>query len=216
MIFLLICHVREHLVPPFYPPWGKLVIRSWARTAACSFQGGDEGRQQERKSITFSRCICLYRIHEGAPWESVFWELNPILKQHTFQWQQTETPRNYSFKPADAVAKSLQLYLTLCNLMDSSPPGSSVHRLLQAKILEWIAISFSHSNLGLTEKHNPPCWSVESDRYELGRRRNGPFYSLPPRCPHLSSGWNPYFFTQKKLPLPKIPFLFPLPFYPLL
>ena len=34
-------------------------------------------------------------------------------------------------------------YLTLCEPMDFSPPGSSVHGLLQAKILEWVAISFS-------------------------------------------------------------------------
>ena len=31
----------------------------------------------------------------------------------------------------------------LCDSMDSSPPGSSVHRILQARILEWVAISFS-------------------------------------------------------------------------
>ena len=36
-------------------------------------------------------------------------------------------------------AKSLQLCLTLCNSMDRSPPGSSVHRILQARILEWVA-----------------------------------------------------------------------------
>ena len=40
-------------------------------------------------------------------------------------------------------AKSLQLYLTVCNPMDYSPPGSSVHGILQARILEWVAISFS-------------------------------------------------------------------------
>ena len=40
-------------------------------------------------------------------------------------------------------AKSLQLCLTLCDPMDSSPPGSSVHGILQARILEWVAISFS-------------------------------------------------------------------------
>ena len=34
-------------------------------------------------------------------------------------------------------------YPTLCHPMDSSPPGSSVHRILQARILEWIAIPFS-------------------------------------------------------------------------
>ena len=37
----------------------------------------------------------------------------------------------------------LQSCLTLCNPMDCSPPGSSVHRILQARILEWVAVSFS-------------------------------------------------------------------------
>ena len=36
-----------------------------------------------------------------------------------------------------------QLYLILCDLMDCSPPGSSVHGILQARILEWVAIPFS-------------------------------------------------------------------------
>ena len=37
-------------------------------------------------------------------------------------------------------AKSLQSCLTLCNPMDGSSPGSPVHRILQARILEWVAI----------------------------------------------------------------------------
>ena len=36
-----------------------------------------------------------------------------------------------------------QLCLTLCDPMDCSPPGSSVHGISQARILEWVAISFS-------------------------------------------------------------------------
>ena len=39
-------------------------------------------------------------------------------------------------------AKSLQSCPTLCDPIDNSPPGSSVHRILQARILEWVAISF--------------------------------------------------------------------------
>ena len=39
--------------------------------------------------------------------------------------------------------KSLQLCLILCNPMDCSLPGSSVHCILQARILEWVAIPFS-------------------------------------------------------------------------
>ena len=40
-------------------------------------------------------------------------------------------------------ANSLQLCPTLCNPMDCSPPGSSVHGILQAKILEWVAMPSS-------------------------------------------------------------------------
>ena len=36
---------------------------------------------------------------------------------------------------------------TLCDPMDCSPPGSSVHGLFQARILEWVAISFARSFL---------------------------------------------------------------------
>ena len=42
-----------------------------------------------------------------------------------------------------AAAKLLQSCLTLCNPIDGSPPGSSVPGILQARILEWVAISFS-------------------------------------------------------------------------
>ena len=37
--------------------------------------------------------------------------------------------------------QSLQLCLTLCNFMHCSPPGSSIHAILQASILEWVAYS---------------------------------------------------------------------------
>ena len=47
--------------------------------------------------------------------------------------------------PAAAAAKSLQLYSTLCNPIDSSPSGSSVPGILQARTLEWVAISFSNA-----------------------------------------------------------------------
>ena len=43
-------------------------------------------------------------------------------------------------------AKSLQSCPTLCNPMDCSPPGSSVHEILQARILECVAISFSRAS----------------------------------------------------------------------
>ena len=45
--------------------------------------------------------------------------------------------------PATAAAKSLQSCPTLCDSIDSSPPGSPVPGILQARTLEWVAISFS-------------------------------------------------------------------------
>ena len=47
--------------------------------------------------------------------------------------------------PPPAAAKSLQSCPTLCNPIDSSPPGSGVPGILQARILEWVAISFSNA-----------------------------------------------------------------------
>ena len=44
-----------------------------------------------------------------------------------------------------AVAKSLQSCLTLCDPIDGSPPGSSVPGILQARILEWVAIFLSNA-----------------------------------------------------------------------
>ena len=46
---------------------------------------------------------------------------------------------------AAAAAKSLQSCPTLCNLIDSSPPGSPIPGILQARTLEWVAISFSNA-----------------------------------------------------------------------
>ena len=46
---------------------------------------------------------------------------------------------------AAAAAKSLQSRLILCDPIDGSPLGSSVSGILQARILEWVAISFSNA-----------------------------------------------------------------------
>ena len=51
----------------------------------------------------------------------------------------------FNMLSAAAAAKMLQLCLTLCNPIDSSPPVSSIPGILQARILEWVAISFSNA-----------------------------------------------------------------------
>ena len=49
------------------------------------------------------------------------------------------------FLNTTAAAKSLQSCLTLCDPRDGSPPGSPVPGILQARTLEWVAISFSNA-----------------------------------------------------------------------
>ena len=46
-------------------------------------------------------------------------------------------------------AKLLQSCLTLCNPVDYNPPGSSVHEILQVRLLEWVAISLIFLTQGL-------------------------------------------------------------------
>jgi len=53
--------------------------------------------------------------------------------------------RNLSRRWAAAAAKSLQSCPTLCDPIDGSPLGSPVPGILQARILEWVAISFSNA-----------------------------------------------------------------------
>ena len=54
-------------------------------------------------------------------------------------------PRNSEIPAAAAAAKSLQSCPTLYDPIDSSPPGSPVPGILQARTLEWVAISFSNA-----------------------------------------------------------------------
>ena len=51
----------------------------------------------------------------------------------------------YDKPTAAATAKSLQLCPPLCNPIDGSPPGSPIPGILQARTLEWVAISFSNA-----------------------------------------------------------------------
>ena len=70
--------------------------------------------------------------------------LDPIsLKQITEYISVTN--KEYIYLRSAAAAKSLQSCLTLCDLTDGSPSGSPVPGILQARTLEWAAISFSNA-----------------------------------------------------------------------
>ena len=64
-------------------------------------------------------------------------------------------------KTTAAAAKSLQSCLTLCDPRDISAPGSPVSGILQARTLEWVAISFSNAPKVKSESEvAQPCWTL--------------------------------------------------------
>ena len=114
----------------------------------------------------------LLLSHQGSPREDIFipctWYLvpgivnaqkmiKPMRAQCYFsrRWQQKglsgkkeEEQAGEPFRMSwvwSAAAKSLQSCPTLCDPIDGSPPGSPVPGILQARTLEWVAISFSNA-----------------------------------------------------------------------
>ena len=80
----------------------------------------------------------------GSVWTQQKFEAmdGPVL-QLSFVWQAKE---NTFARHAAVAVKSLQSCPALCDPIDGSPPGSPVPGILQARTLEWVAISFSNAS----------------------------------------------------------------------
>ena len=81
-----------------------------------------------------------------------------------FGWEYLELPDSkssalYSGEQECVCAKSLQLCPTLCDPMDCNPPGSSVHGILQARLLEWVAMPFSRESSRPRDRTHVSCGS---------------------------------------------------------
>ena len=70
-------------------------------------------------------------------------------------WVRKKEPWEYLEESTAAAAKSFQSCPTLCDPIDSSPPGSPVPGTLQARTLEWVAISFSNAWKGKVKVKSP-------------------------------------------------------------
>ena len=82
--------------------------------------------------------------------------------------------------PAAAyAAKSLQSCLTLCDPIDSSPPGSRVPGILQTRTLEWVAISFSHAWKWKVKVKSLSCFRLLATRWTAA-------YQAPPSMGFVS------------------------------
>ena len=64
-----------------------------------------------------------------------------------------------------------QSCLTLCDRIDGSPPGPSVHGIFQARVLEWGAIAISEALSGTTIYHGEAEWSGDAGITTVGEKR---------------------------------------------
>ena len=88
---------------------------------------------------------------------------------HIFRCLQHWQMGSFPIAAAATADKSLQSCLTLCDPMDWSLLGSSVHGILQARILEWVAISFSRES-SPTQTPNPGLPHCRQILYCLSHR----------------------------------------------
>ena len=84
-----------------------------------------------------------YILKQSRVFSLVTWDQLRILK--FVEAGLVEFSRQKSSAAAAAAAKSLQSCPTLCDPIDGSPPGSPILGILQARTLEWVAISFSNA-----------------------------------------------------------------------
>ena len=113
-----------------------------------------------------------------------------------------ETARNYSNIPKliGSAAKLLQSCPTLCDPRDGSPPGSTVPGILQARTLEWVAISFSNAlkwkvkvkSLSRVWLSVTPWTAAYQALPSMGFSRQEYWSGLP--LPSLVSPYKPYTF----------------------
>ena len=149
----------------------------------------NERLEQTLRSLTFqilwSPCLLvaslpgpdpsLLRANAAIPFSS------PMLTLPT-QGNGLKGTQVFLFRTCMLSCSLTQSCPTLCNPTDHSPPGSSVHGILQARILKWVAISFSYSGQwqlkteSLSEKSHGPALRWTKDHYVclLGARQASP------------------------------------------
>ena len=96
-----------------------------------------------------SPAIGLYCLRDFASWdhtsETWFYHLNLVFLVQLVSFLEL------------CYAKSLQSCPTLCNPIDGSPPGSPIPGILQARTLEWVAISLSNARKGKVKVKSLSC-----------------------------------------------------------
>ena len=113
--------------------------------------------------------------HTGTPGKCVWWEMwMPASPSRVGKWKVDNESCTITVYGKNAKVNVLvsQLCPTLCDPMDRSPPGSSVRAILQAGILEWVAIPFSRG-ISHTQGLSPGLQHCRQILYPLNHQGYG-------------------------------------------
>ena len=113
---------------------------------------------------------------------------------------------NLSIRTAAAAAKSLQSCPTLCDPIDSSPPGSPVPGILQARTLKWVAISFSNAwkwkmkvkSLSCVQLLAAPWTAAYQAPPSMGFAKQKYWSGLPLSSPSIRTRWTIIFRKEDR------------------
>ena len=147
-------------------PYSTSPHRTWANVCACS--------SNTPKEPWLFTLTCLGNLGPQKSYFqamiSVFFQKKMAFEGATTNWTDTIFWSFYSSCAGLCYAKSLQLCLTLCDPIDCSLPGSSLHGILQTRILQWVAGPFSRGS----------SWPRYQTRISYGSCIAGRFFTNEP------------------------------------
>ena len=100
---------------------------------------------KQSSTIPVVFCFSLKFKKHGKIWYNKSLIKAIKIREQLHMWNREQEKEIFRGETAATAAKSLQSCPTLCDPIDGSPPGSSVPGILQARTLEWVAISFSNA-----------------------------------------------------------------------
>ena len=137
-------------------PWGKAHLTARVKEAQQSFSEG----QAKLRALPLRICLVFPDFRSGTM-------LAPQQPVHGLQAEFT-LPLAARLEGERPVVYSVaQLYLNLCSPMDCRLPSSSVHRIFQARIVEWVGISYSRGSSGPRDRICISCISGMKVRGQL-------------------------------------------------
>ena len=143
---LKVCWGQESVVVVYFYDWT-------GHRFCCNVNKSTSGNTPSKHLIMMVKYT--FRFPASLPLLQLFFLLwEELFLNHTLLGKPFFISLLFSKEHVCMHTQSLQLCLTLCDLMDSSPPGSSVHGILQAWILEWITVP---SSRGSSQPRDQTC-----------------------------------------------------------